>query len=645
MSAARPRSRSARRLARLARTSQVLVVTHLPQVAAFADRHLVVAKSSDGVGDDVGADVLDDEGRVRELSRMLAGLEDSETAIAHAQELLATAQQARAAPGDLIGVVPGNAERSGIRSAGTARATMRSRCTPPHPRPEPPPDPARREVADEVRRAPRLRQRGPRHGHRAHAPRLPYAPRARRPGRIVVLDRRDLDATSARALVARKPLAVLNAPPSSSPGRSRQPRPRGARRRRDHAAGGRPARPRAQGRRLLRPRRQPPCTTAPGRARARRVSGEEIRDRMERARGGMASPAGHLRPTRRASSCAARRACCSTAPALPTAPNRARRPDRRGRRSPTHCRRRPPAVALPARATAGARRCRGRRRPAGARTSRPACSWWAATRRRATGSLPGAREVVLHAAGGRCGAGRQARRIRPTPVTTEPSPARMWRSCSRDAGGARLVVPVGDPATLEELHRPRARRPGRARVLTRMRLGSTVVEAIGRPAALHRARPGLAPPPAPARRSRRARLHGRRHPDRQRVVAPPVDWLRAPEEGGREALAAACRGRGAPARRARRGPGRRSVAAQQRRTRQGAGRPARRRGPPPAPGRGAAVLRRVRRRLRDRHGAVAGPGHAGGPVGRAGHPRRGRPDTVTKLRALVEAARVRSRPR
>ena len=77
-----------RRLALLARHAQVLVVTHLPQVAAFADRHVVVVKSSDGTVTTSGLTTLDDEGRVRELSRMLAGLEDSDTALAHAEELL-----------------------------------------------------------------------------------------------------------------------------------------------------------------------------------------------------------------------------------------------------------------------------------------------------------------------------------------------------------------------------------------------------------------------------------------------------------------------------------------------------------------------------------------------------------------------------
>lgn len=84
-----------RRLAALARSAQVLVVTHLPQVAAFADRHVVVAKSSDGTVTTSGLTVLDEDSRVRELSRMLAGMEESDTALAHAQELLETARSTR----------------------------------------------------------------------------------------------------------------------------------------------------------------------------------------------------------------------------------------------------------------------------------------------------------------------------------------------------------------------------------------------------------------------------------------------------------------------------------------------------------------------------------------------------------------------
>ncbi|MCQ4085056.1 DNA repair protein RecN [Streptomyces sp. RB6PN25] len=84
-----------RRLARLAQSAQVVVVTHLPQVAAFADRQLLVEKTNDGAVTRSGVRVLEGEERVRELSRMLAGLEDSETARAHAEELLAAARTAR----------------------------------------------------------------------------------------------------------------------------------------------------------------------------------------------------------------------------------------------------------------------------------------------------------------------------------------------------------------------------------------------------------------------------------------------------------------------------------------------------------------------------------------------------------------------
>lgn len=84
-----------RRLARLARQRQVIVVTHLPQVAAFADRHFVVRKSEDGrvTASDVVA--LDDSDRTAELARMLAGLAQSEAGQAHADELLDLARRER----------------------------------------------------------------------------------------------------------------------------------------------------------------------------------------------------------------------------------------------------------------------------------------------------------------------------------------------------------------------------------------------------------------------------------------------------------------------------------------------------------------------------------------------------------------------
>ena len=87
-----------RRLAGLARTAQVLVVTHLPQVAAFADRHVVVAKTDSGQVTSTEIDLVDGEARLRELSRMLGGLEDSTLGHDHAEELLAAAVAAKGSP-------------------------------------------------------------------------------------------------------------------------------------------------------------------------------------------------------------------------------------------------------------------------------------------------------------------------------------------------------------------------------------------------------------------------------------------------------------------------------------------------------------------------------------------------------------------
>ncbi|TCC34537.1 DNA repair protein RecN [Kribbella capetownensis] len=82
-----------KRLARLAEKAQVIVVTHLPQVAAFADRHAVVLKSDDGSVTTSGLVALDEDARLKELSRMMAGLENSDAAQAHAEELLALAAE------------------------------------------------------------------------------------------------------------------------------------------------------------------------------------------------------------------------------------------------------------------------------------------------------------------------------------------------------------------------------------------------------------------------------------------------------------------------------------------------------------------------------------------------------------------------
>ena len=78
-----------RRLAKLAKSAQVIVITHLPQVAVWADNHLVVKKNESGLV--TQSDVIEMSGDARkvEIARMLSGQEDSKTAQEHATELLA----------------------------------------------------------------------------------------------------------------------------------------------------------------------------------------------------------------------------------------------------------------------------------------------------------------------------------------------------------------------------------------------------------------------------------------------------------------------------------------------------------------------------------------------------------------------------
>lgn len=86
-----------RRLAKLAQGAQVIVVTHLPQVAAWADTHVTIVKDDDAETVRSGVQELTDEERVVELSRMLAGMDDSASAKAHAAELLDNARQVKEA--------------------------------------------------------------------------------------------------------------------------------------------------------------------------------------------------------------------------------------------------------------------------------------------------------------------------------------------------------------------------------------------------------------------------------------------------------------------------------------------------------------------------------------------------------------------
>lgn len=85
-----------RRLALLARRSQVIVVTHLAQVAAWADQHLTIVKDDAAAGAVSGVRALDRDGRLTELARMLGGMSDSDSAREHAAELLDTARAEKA---------------------------------------------------------------------------------------------------------------------------------------------------------------------------------------------------------------------------------------------------------------------------------------------------------------------------------------------------------------------------------------------------------------------------------------------------------------------------------------------------------------------------------------------------------------------
>jgi DNA repair protein RecN (Recombination protein N) len=76
-----------RRLHSLARTHQVICVTHLPQIACWADRHVRVSKRTVRGRTEVSLATLDAPGQVRELARMLAGAAVTPAALRHAAEL------------------------------------------------------------------------------------------------------------------------------------------------------------------------------------------------------------------------------------------------------------------------------------------------------------------------------------------------------------------------------------------------------------------------------------------------------------------------------------------------------------------------------------------------------------------------------
>jgi DNA repair protein RecN (Recombination protein N) len=100
------------RLYRAARPRQVLCVTHLPQIAAWADTHYRVEKRTRGGRTTTGVTQLDEAGRVEELARMLAGAHVGASAREHARELLAQARKAS---------MPATKPARGRRAAGPRR--------------------------------------------------------------------------------------------------------------------------------------------------------------------------------------------------------------------------------------------------------------------------------------------------------------------------------------------------------------------------------------------------------------------------------------------------------------------------------------------------------------------------------------------
>ena len=84
-----------KRLARLAKSHQVICITHLPQIAKYAERHLLVAKSVRGNRSLTSIRALDADSRVEELARMTSGATVTKASLAHAREMLETAEARR----------------------------------------------------------------------------------------------------------------------------------------------------------------------------------------------------------------------------------------------------------------------------------------------------------------------------------------------------------------------------------------------------------------------------------------------------------------------------------------------------------------------------------------------------------------------
>ena len=104
------------KMCRIARSHQVLCVTHLPQIAALGDVHFVVEKRTDGERTQTSVHRLNDEGRVRELSRLVGGAEDSESSLSHARHMLSDAAGVRQRLHAALDCHPSGSARKGVSS-------------------------------------------------------------------------------------------------------------------------------------------------------------------------------------------------------------------------------------------------------------------------------------------------------------------------------------------------------------------------------------------------------------------------------------------------------------------------------------------------------------------------------------------------
>ncbi len=81
-----------KKLKQLARTKQVLCVTHLPQIASFADQHYLIEKKESAGRTKTSVRLLNSDERTREIARMISGAKLTDTSLKHAEQMLKTSR-------------------------------------------------------------------------------------------------------------------------------------------------------------------------------------------------------------------------------------------------------------------------------------------------------------------------------------------------------------------------------------------------------------------------------------------------------------------------------------------------------------------------------------------------------------------------